>query len=125
MHMYALISISTHLSERQEHNPTRDPRATDEDYSGKYWERLLTGPDAWTEAQLSRLKQAMRESLIVAAETSGVFSELVGPGRITEDWKQKLSAYRHLARESGYEMGPFRFNEATHMVIAEIHKIPR
>lgn len=65
----------------------------------------------------------MSSGLVRAAETTGVFPQLVGPERITEKFKEKLSAYRQLAREIGYEMGPFRFNEDSGMAVAEIRKM--
>ena len=39
-----------------------------------------------------------------------------------EEDKQKLSAYRVLARELGFEIGGFQFNERSHNVMATIRK---
>lgn len=67
----------------------------------------------------------MRESIEKQAKERGLFSLLVDKTGITEEDKRRLSAYRSIAREIGYEIGQFHFNKNTHTVTAEIKKIEK
>lgn len=85
----------------------------DIDYAGRFWARQPKG-----------MREAMEEIIRDAAK-DGFISDLVGPGGIDEARKEKLSAYRRLAMELGYEIGKFQFKKGPNIVMAEIKKIEK
>jgi hypothetical protein len=69
----------------------------------------------WQKDQPPGLREAMEQSLDTAIQ-KGVFSTFVGGTErpdggfeFDQDSKEKLSAYRILARERKYQIGPFRY----------------
>jgi hypothetical protein len=91
----------------------------DESYAEEFWQKQPAG-----------LKEAMEQN-ILAAIKAGIFSMFVAPEEgktfqdtesIDEESKRKLSAYRVLAKEIGYEIGPFTLNKNAHSVKATISK---
>jgi len=91
----------------------RGGRKLDKDkvYAERFWERN----------KVQGLKDAMVENIRHAAER-GQFSIFVSPDGISEDDKEKLSAYRQIARELGYEMGAYIFNKDTYGATAPLTK---
>ena len=105
--------------------PEDNTLSRDERYAQRFWDGFRNGPKPWSDANIESLRATIRSELVRAAESTGVFPVLVGPERITEKFKEKLSACRQLARDMGYEMGPFRFNENSYVAVAEIRKVPK
>ncbi len=89
-------------------NRISETEARDIDYATRFWRQQPAGQ-----------KQAMQEIIQNQVEL-GKFSLFVSPSGISEGDEEKLSAYRLLAREMGYEIGSFHFNPNAHTVTAEI-----
>jgi len=69
---------------------------------------------------------------IESAIKLGIFSNFVGiiegtdgKKQLDEATKEKLSAYRKLAEEMGYSIGPFKLHEKAGTVTAEIKAQPK
>ncbi len=82
----------------------------------------------WAQKRPEGLREAMEQYLDSAIKT-GEFSSFAGATKTPEgkveldqDSKEKLSAYRMLAREKGYAIGPFKYNEGATTVQAPITK---
>lgn len=92
----------------------------DEAYSMMFWSRPI-GPG---------LRESMMESIETAAQSGQFFSfagvSKISGGKIELDQKskEKLSAYRILAKEMGYVIGSFQYHEDAGTVQASITKIP-
>ncbi len=74
--------------------------------------------------QPAGMREAMHD-ILKRAEQTGIMSSLASPDKGIEDdleLKQKLSAYRELAREMGYEVGQFQFDKRTGTATASIKK---
>ena len=80
-------------------------------YSERFWQRQPKG-----------VREAMIENIQKGAE-SGFIGSYVDPGGITDDDREKLSAYRNLAKELGYEVGEYKFESNSHMARAPIRKL--
>jgi hypothetical protein len=89
-----------------------ESEAKDSEYASRFWQNN----------QSPGLREAMQDNIQSRAE-SGSFGIFVDSQGITESDKEKLSAYRQLAREMGYEIGPFRFNANSYTATAEIKKV--
>lgn len=87
-------------------------RAEDEEYAKRYWTRQPKG-----------MKEVMEDYIRKSARERGLISHFVDPNKIAEDDKEKLSAFRLLAKQLGYEMGQYKFDKQTHTTTAEIKKI--
>lgn len=86
--------------------------SADEAYASVFWEKQPKGK-----------REVMMGSIRRAAE-KGEISELIPPEGIVDSYyKEKLSAYRLLAREMGYEIGKFIFKKQAGTAIAPIKKI--
>ena len=89
-----------------------DKDQVDQIYAERFW-------------QSSRVVKGTREVMIDnihRATEQGSLGSFVDPNGITEQDKEKLSAYRQLAKELGYEVGDFKFDKAAHTALAPIHK---
>jgi hypothetical protein len=86
----------------------------DGEYSKKFWEK----------GKPEGLREAMIENIISATNTGfiGIFVSLDG---YTENDKEKMSAYRVLAKEIGYEIGPYKLDRKTGVASADIRKIAK
>ena len=88
-------------------------KAQDMDYAARFWARSQpTG---------------MRENMMTIVESSAnqnppQLASFIDPSGITEKDKEKLSAYRVLAEEMGYEVGPYVLNNRSYTALAPIHK---
>ena len=83
-------------------------------YAGRFWNR---------NQNIVGLKDVMAQSLQGAIEKRDrLFYVLVNVSGLTEQDKEKLSAYRVLAGEIGIELGPFRLNKRSGTAVAEILK---
>lgn len=76
----------------------------------------------WSRKQPPNLREAMMQNILSASQT-GTFGVFVNPSGMTEEDKEKLSAYRVLARELGFEIGEFQFNKRSHNALATIKKM--
>lgn len=88
------------------------PISEDEEYSRRFWDKGQP--------------KEMRSTMIGILESSiqnGHFSSFVDPSGITEYDKEKLSAYRILARELGYTIGQFSFNKKSYIATAPIFRL--
>lgn len=83
----------------------------DEVYAARFWEE-----------KPEELREVMIDNICQAAEKEGFIGSFVDPSGITEKDKEKLSAYRQLARELGYEVGEFKFYPKAHTARAPIYK---
>jgi len=92
----------------------RGPKNKDEEYSQRFWDR--DQPDGLREVMIYNLESAVKR---------GTFSLFVDPKGITEKDKEKLSAYRLLAKETGFEIGEFVFSKETYTVTATISQIEK
>lgn len=98
-----------------------DAVAQDQSYARRFWEGfLLRGR---TEGVIPDTIEAMRVSITKAAER-GQFGVLVDSHGITEKDKERISAYREVARTMGYQIGPLRFNPEEFTAMGPITKIP-
>ena len=77
----------------------------------------------WSRDQPKGLKEVMTENIRKATEERGTFTSFVGENGISDTDKEKLSAYRVLARETGYEIGEFAFDKKTGVASAPIRQI--
>ena len=89
----------------------RNPADKDAEYSKRFWEGQ---PDGMREAMIENIK---------SAASSGTFSMFAIMEGFSEKDKEKMSAYRSLAKEIGYEIGPIKLNRQTGTASAEIRKI--
>jgi len=83
-------------------------------YHAGFWERHAGLP----EKTLVEMRKAMLES-IEKALAAGSISIFVGP-KLSDEAREKLSAYKILARENGYEIGLFRHSKSAHTATAPI-----
>lgn len=91
-------------------------------YSGAFWERLRDAH--WTREQIERKKAQMSEVIEQAAE-SGSFQTIVQMGllQISDRDREKLSAYRVMAHDLGYEIGGWKYTARSGSVKAPIRKL--
>lgn len=85
----------------------------DAEYARQFWER----------GQPEGMREAMIRNIVDAA-TTGTKGIFAGSAGFDERDKQKMSAYRELAREMGYEIGPFQLDRPTGVASAAIRKLP-
>lgn len=101
------------------HNQSGEEISTDAAYAQAYWnEQKIKG---MPEKNIDQMRQSMRDT-IEQQEEGGIVGIFVDKTGITDEFKRKLSAYREIAREMGYEIGEFRFNENSGNVTASIKK---
>jgi len=98
-----------------------DPRKNqlydkDVDYAQKFWSKGQ--PEGLREAMIESIQNSIKDG-----ENEGVFSIFVNQQGLDENDKMKMSAYRQLAKENGYEISQFQFNAKTHNARAKITKI--
>ena len=90
----------------------------DEAYSIMFWQQHQ--PDGLKEAMIENIQNAIKLGeighFVAATKTNKGFD-------IEQSDKEKLSAYRILAKEIGYEIGPYKVNERSGNVTAKIKKI--
>jgi hypothetical protein len=107
------------------HPPThiRLPDGTDQYVGGRkidkddvYAERF------WEKHQYKGLKESMMGNIRNTLD-KGYFGYFASDQGIDEQDKERLSAYRKLAKEIGYEIGQFTYNPKTHEVIAPLSPI--
>jgi len=107
---------------RQDEQQLADVRASlgapnkDEAYSKAYWGSLEKKLDR---KGIDSMRQTIREYIEEAVKTTGSISLLVDK-TIDEKDKAKMSAYRALAAEMGYEVGQFSVNKNSGTATAEI-----
>ena len=87
-------------------------KAWDMEYAARFWQHQ---PEGMREAMMSNIESAAKQN----PPQIGYF---VDPSGITEKDKERLSAYRVLAEEMGYEVGQYVFNKQSHAALAPIHK---
>lgn len=121
-------------SDGQWYNKLGEKISQDEAYSDLFWERQkkLGNKPELIEKQKAAMAGIIKDC-VKPGETVGKFShaiEQVGgmtqelEKGIPESDKEKLSAYRVLAKELGYEIGLFQKNPENWTVTAEIKKLP-
>lgn len=76
----------------------------------------------WSRNQPTAKREAMMDN-IISASGNGLLALIVDHGGITDMDKERLSAYRVLAKQMGYEVGLYRFNPASGNVTALICKV--
>jgi hypothetical protein len=86
----------------------------DDVYSERFWSR--------PEHQIDGYTQAMMENIQKSADGTGNLGMYVPSTGPDEKSKEKMSAYRKMAKDMGYIVGGYHFVEADHMVIATIVK---
>ncbi len=84
--------------------------AVDGEYASAFWKDQPSG-----------MLEIMR-GIIEKAGEKGKIVHFTGPHGFEEKDREKLSAYRILAEEMGYESGPFRLDPKTHTATAEIKR---
>ena len=75
----------------------------------------------WSHSKPLGLKEVMIED-IITGEKSGSIGSFVSSDGILEDDREKLSAYKVLAQQIGYEVGQFSFNDGAYTALAPIRK---
>ena len=95
----------------QWYNKFGEKITTDEAYASMFWEKQ---PKGMRETMINIIRDSERE---------GMIAFLSAQEGITQDLKEKLSAYRLLAKELGYEVGEFAFKAKAGTVTAQIRKI--
>lgn len=93
--------------------PSQTPGVEERDaaYAARFW---------------SNQPEGMREAMVTSIDSAASTGELglfVDPGGITEKDRQRLSAYRALAKELGYDVGQYTFNPNSYAAIAPISRI--
>ena len=88
-----------------------DQEDRDQLYAAKFWENQ---PKGMREVMAANIETALKK---------GQFASFVSPNGLDEKDKAKLSAYRQLARDLGYEMGQFTAHPESHTVSAPVSKI--
>ena len=84
----------------------------DLDYSARFWSR----------SRPKGLREVMIDN-IITGEKEGSIGSFVSPDGILESDREKLSAYRVLAQQMGYEVGKFSFNKRAYTALASIRKV--
>lgn len=98
--------------------------------SWRYFDERIVNSDEmfadwfWAKNKKPGMRDIM-EGVIESAVTEGRFTSFVDSTGITDDDRAKLSAYRVLAREMGYEIGRYKFNARSHNVSAEIRRMEK
>lgn len=94
--------------------PTEEtPPDKDEEYARRFWER----------GRPEGLREVMTDIVRKAAEQeNGSIGSFVSPEGIDEKDREKLSAYRQLARSLGYEVGQYVFSPDGYTAQASIKK---
>lgn len=90
----------------------------DEAYSKMFW-RHKGHVKGLREAMIDSLKSSISEGIIgvfVGVEERDYKTELI------QESREKLSAYRVLAKELGYEIGPYTFHKDSGSVVAKMTK---
>ena len=88
-----------------------DSIARDAEWAAKFWEKQPRG-----------MRSVMLENIANAVQQGPEISFFVDKDGITDDDRRRLSAYRQLAKENGYEIGEYRLNRDSWTVTAEIRK---
>lgn len=91
----------------------------DEAFSSMYWGNLRMG--GMKEKGIQEMQEQMRETLEKAA-IEGNLSIFVDRNGLTQNDKEKLSAYRIQAKQFGYEISQFELNKDSGTVTAKISK---
>jgi len=71
---------------------------------------------------VKQLKETMEENIETGYKNSGKLGSFVDPKGITQEDKEKLSAYRLLAEELGYQVGEYKFDSNSFIASAKIDK---
>src|SRR3989344_278502 len=88
-----------------------EDQSKDSDWTAKFWSHQPRG-----------MEDTMKENLEKALE-QGSITVLIGGGKELDDFaKEKMSAYRQLARELGYEVGQFKLHKNSGTATMEIGK---
>jgi len=107
--------------DEQWYNKFGEKISQDEAYAENYWGHFMPSASDKSE-RMEQAKMLMREAIESQAKT-GLFRSFVDKTGITEKDKCKLSAYRLIAKEIGYEIGQFKFNKDAGTVTASLKKI--
>lgn len=103
----------------------RNPNGTEEYRGGRKLDKDDVYADRfWEKNKVEGLREAMVENIRRAIKV-GYFGQFVSPNGIDEKDRENLSAYRKLARELGYEMGPYTFDANTYIAKAALRKSPK
>ncbi len=89
-------------------------RQDDKEYARRYWIRQPPG-----------MREVMERYIQKCASEGIPLRHFVGAEGIAEDDKEKLSAFRVLARQMGHEIGQYSFDKSSHVATAEIRKKPQ
>lgn len=110
-------------TKNKESQPEKE-KSQDEIFAGRFWERQRdTGRSKELIGKFrDRLKEQIKEMIQNSPVEEGkqFIKIFVTREGITEEDKEKLSAYRLLAKEFGYEIGAFNLNRKTGVATAEI-----
>lgn len=90
-----------------------DPTNKDTEYADRFWVRQ---PEGMRDIMIGKINTAVEKE-------GGIFSLFADPAGISEHDKEKMSAYRALAKELGYEIGQYKFNPQTYCVSAPVKKL--
>ena len=95
-----------------------DTETQDQIYAAKHWESLQSrGNDKLVEG----MRLAMQENIEKAVEL-GKIGLFVNKDGFDEKDKEKMSAYRQLAKRMGYEIGEWMLRKSDGIATAEIKK---
>lgn len=96
----------------------------DQTYANSYFERSTSSSNSEDRSkEITRLKGSMLIAIKAAAEQTSAtlsFNIATSDRKLTDESKQKLSAYRTVAQENGYVIGEFKIDHATHLATAEV-----
>ncbi len=100
--------------------PLGAKESTDMEYAAKFWNRQDKN---LSPKYAGQLRESMRGNIESAVNGKrGSIGSFVDPTGVTEEDKEKLSAYRVLAKEMGYEVGDYAFDKRSHVASAQISK---
>ncbi|MBN1168936.1 hypothetical protein JXA63_03510 [Candidatus Woesebacteria bacterium] len=95
--------------------------AVDISYSIDFWRRYVHDTPKFRES----LRNAMIGNIKKSIDEGGEFKTFVNHDGIDERDKEKISAYRRLAREFGYKIGEVKHKEGTATAIGTIKIEPK
>jgi hypothetical protein len=94
----------------------------DTQYAEKYWQLRAEHGDK--PKLIEGIKQSFRQSILDAANSDEKrLAIFVAAENFSEEERAKISAYRVLAKELGYEIGPYKISKGSGTAMAEIKKL--
>jgi hypothetical protein len=96
----------------------------DSQYATAFWVRMKQKGDAFVASMREAMKSPIESAIkTIGPNGEGQFAIFVTPEGMTDEERQKISAYREIAREMGYQIGPLKRNERSGTSTGIIRKL--